>query len=112
MVLLLELTVAVYSAAISVKLLNWLHPVAAAYVAAVPHGTFTVALALTDKAIPIDHPKLQHCERLAIVMGTEGDGLTDEVIESCDDAVIIPMQNGVDSLNVAAAASVAFWQLR
>ena len=75
-------------------------------------GFHTVALALTDKAIPIDHPKLQHCERLAIVMGTEGDGLTDEVIESCDDAVIIPMQNGVDSLNVAAAASVAFWQLR
>jgi tRNA G18 (ribose-2'-O)-methylase SpoU len=51
-------------------------------------------------------------ERLAIVMGTEGDGLSDDVIQSADYVVRIPMAHGVDSLNVAAAAAVAFWQLR
>ena len=75
-------------------------------------GFKTVALALTATAVPIDHPALVAEERLAIVLGTEGDGLTQSTIESCDYRAIIPMQRGVDSLNVAAAAAVAFWQLR
>ena len=75
-------------------------------------GFKTVALALTPTAIPIDHPALQAEERLAIVLGTEGDGLAQQTIDSCDYRAIIPMQRGVDSLNVAAAAAVAFWQLR
>lgn len=75
-------------------------------------GFKTVALALTPTAVPIDHPALVAEERLAIVLGTEGDGLLQSTIESCDYRAIIPMQRGVDSLNVAAAAAVAFWQLR
>lgn len=75
-------------------------------------GFKTAALALTPKAVPIDDPQLGAEERLAIVMGTEGDGLAERTIAECDYQVIIPMANGVDSLNVAAAASVAFWQLR
>lgn len=75
-------------------------------------GFKTVALALSDKAVSIDDPALNSEERLAIVMGTEGDGLSAETIEACDYVAKIPMQRGVDSLNVAAAASIAFWQLR
>ncbi len=75
-------------------------------------GFTTVALALTDKSVSIDDPVLQGIDRMAIVMGTEGDGLPPEVIAACDYTAKIPMQRGVDSLNVAAAASVAFWQLR
>ena len=75
-------------------------------------GFTTVALALSDKAVSIDSPTLQRIDRMAIVMGTEGDGLSKEVIEACDYVAMIPMQRGVDSLNVAAAAAVAFWQLR
>ena len=75
-------------------------------------GFTTVALALSDKAVSIDDPVLQRIDRMAIVMGTEGDGLSPEVIAACDYTAKIPMQRGVDSLNVAAAASVAFWQLR
>lgn len=75
-------------------------------------GFTTVALALTDKSISIDDPVLQGIDQMAIVMGTEGDGLSPEVIAACDYTAKIPMQRGVDSLNVAAAASVAFWQLR
>ena len=75
-------------------------------------GFTTVALALTDKSVSIDDPVLQGIDRMAIVMGTEGDGLSPEVIAACDYTAKIPMQRGVDSLNVAAAASVAFWQLR
>lgn len=75
-------------------------------------GFTTVALALSDKAVSIDSPTLQCIDRMAIVMGTEGDGLSKEVIEACDYVAMIPMQRGVDSLNVAAAAAVAFWQLR
>lgn len=71
-----------------------------------------VALALSERALPIDDPHFVHCERLALVLGTEGDGLSNSVIDTCDHAAVIPMQQGVDSLNVAAAASVAFWQLR
>ena len=75
-------------------------------------GFTTVALALSDNSVSIDDPVLQGIDRMAIVMGTEGDGLSPEVIAACDYTAKIPMQRGVDSLNVAAAASVAFWQLR
>lgn len=74
-------------------------------------GLRTVAMALTDNSVPIDHPALAAEPRLAIVMGTEGDGLAAEVIASTDWVARIPMAHGVDSLNVAAASAVAFWQL-
>ena len=72
----------------------------------------TAALALTDRSISVDDPRLAAEERLALVLGSEGDGLKDSIIESCDYTVLIPMSHGVDSLNVAAAAAVAFWELR
>ena len=75
-------------------------------------GFVTAAMALRDHAVSVDDPRLQAAERLAVVLGSEGDGLPDEVIDQCDYTVCIPMQNGVDSLNVAAAAAIAFWQLR
>lgn len=75
-------------------------------------GFKTVAMALTDKSIALDDPILTTEPRLAIVMGTEGDGLPHETIEQADYVVRIPMSHGVDSLNVAAASAVAFWQLR
>ncbi len=74
-------------------------------------GFKTVALALTDRSVSIDDPCLKEPEKLAIIMGTEGDGLSDSVLRQCDYVAKIPMQRGVDSLNVAAAASVAFWEL-
>ena len=76
------------------------------------YGFRTAAMALTDNSISIDSPLLAAEERLAIVMGTEGDGLAHETIASADYVVRIPMSHGVDSLNVAAAAAVAFWELR
>ncbi len=75
-------------------------------------GFKTVAMALTDKSISLDDPILASEPRLAIVMGTEGDGLPQETIEQTDYVVRIPMSHNVDSLNVAAASAVAFWQLR
>lgn len=75
-------------------------------------GFKTAAMALNEKAIPIDNPDLCAEEKLAIVLGTEGDGLASKTIENCDYNVIIPMYHNVDSLNVAAASAVAFWQLR
>lgn len=75
-------------------------------------GFKTAAMALTDKSIPIDAPELSIEPKLAIVMGTEGDGLDKETIAEADYVVRIPMSHGVDSLNVAAASAVAFWQLR
>ena len=75
-------------------------------------GFQTAAMALTDDSIPIDHPILAEIPRLAIIMGTEGDGLPQQTITEADHVVRIPMQHGVDSLNVAAAAAVAFWELR
>ena len=75
-------------------------------------GFKTVAMALTDNSISIDSPLLKSADRLAIVMGTEGDGLPHEVIAQCDFTARIPMSHNVDSLNVAAAAAVAFWELR
>lgn len=75
-------------------------------------GFATVAMALTDDSISIDDPVLRALPKLAIIMGTEGDGLSYEVITAADYVARIPMSHGVDSLNVAAAASVAFWELR
>lgn len=74
-------------------------------------GFKTVAMALTDDSIPLDSEVLKREPKLAIVMGTEGDGLPKETIASTDYVVKIPMAYGVDSLNVAAAAAVAFWEL-
>lgn len=76
------------------------------------YGFETAAMALTDKSVSIDDPQLRTIPRLAIVMGTEGDGLPKEVIAAADHVVRIPMSHQVDSLNVAAAAAVAFWELR
>lgn len=75
-------------------------------------GYRTAAMALTDNSVSLDDPRLIDEERLAIVMGTEGDGLPKETIADADYVVRIPMSHQVDSLNVAAAAAVAFWQLR
>lgn len=75
-------------------------------------GFRTAAMALSDNSVSIDHPALMTEPRLAIIMGTEGDGLAPEVIAKADYVVRIPMYHGVDSLNVAAASAVAFWQLR
>lgn len=75
-------------------------------------GFRTAAMALTDRSVPIDHPALAEEPKLAIIMGTEGDGLAHEVIADADYVVRIPMSHQVDSLNVAAAAAVAFWELR
>lgn len=74
-------------------------------------GFKTAALALTDDAIRPDAPQLKATERLALILGTEGDGLSRQVIQSADYIVCIPMANRVDSLNVAAASAVAFWEL-
>lgn len=74
-------------------------------------GFRAAAMALTDKSISIDDPVLTAVPKLAIVMGTEGDGLPHDTIAEADYVVRIPMSHGVDSLNVAAAAAVAFWQL-
>ncbi len=75
-------------------------------------GFKTVAMALTDKSISLDDPALAAEPHLAIVMGTEGDGLPQDTIEQTDYVVRIPMSHNVDSLNVAAASAVAFWELR
>lgn len=75
-------------------------------------GFQTAAMALKEDTYSIDDPALAKVERLAIVLGTEGEGLTDATIAQCDYTVKIPMYHGVDSLNVAAASAVAFWELR
>ena len=75
-------------------------------------GFKTAAMALDDNSVSLDCPELKECEKLAIIMGTEGDGLSQHTIAACDYTVKIPMAHGVDSLNVAAASAVAFWELR
>lgn len=75
-------------------------------------GFKTAAMALSDHSVAIDDPALAREEKLAIILGSEGDGLTDTTIADCDFTVKIPMYHGVDSLNVAAASAVAFWELR
>ena len=74
-------------------------------------GFKTCAMALTDRSVSIKDPHVCGEERLAIILGTEGEGLADHTIEQCSYTVKIPMSHGVDSLNVAAASAVAFWQL-
>lgn len=74
-------------------------------------GFRTAAMALRNDSVSIDDPRLMAEEKLAIVLGTEGDGLGNDTIAGCDYTVRIPMSHGVDSLNVAAASAVAFWQL-
>ena len=74
-------------------------------------GFKTAAMALKDDSVSIDNADLMSEEKLAIVLGTEGDGLASSTISDCDYTVCIPMAHGVDSLNVAAASAVAFWQL-
>ena len=76
------------------------------------YGFRTAAMALCDDSISLDDARLKQEERLAIIMGTEGDGLPHQTIAEADYTVRIPMAHGVDSLNVAAAAAVAFWELR
>lgn len=75
-------------------------------------GFKTAALALSDDSVPLDDPQLAREERLALILGTEGDGLAQHTIATCDYTVRIPMKHRVDSLNVAAASAVAFWELR
>ena len=74
-------------------------------------GFKTAAMALREDSFDIDDPHLMAEEKLAVVLGTEGDGLASKTIADCDYTVCIPMAHGVDSLNVAAASAVAFWQL-
>ena len=75
-------------------------------------GFRTAAMALSDRSVSIDDPALMSEDKLAVILGTEGDGLAEQTIAACDYTVRIPMSHGVDSLNVAAASAVAFWQLR
>ena len=75
-------------------------------------GFQTAAMALKDDSLSVDDPRLGQLDKLAIILGSEGDGLTDRTIADCDYTVRIPMYHGVDSLNVAAASAVAFWELR
>ena len=75
-------------------------------------GFTTAAMALSDQSVSIEEPALRSIEKLAVILGTEGDGLSHTTIAGCDYTVKIPMAHGVDSLNVAAASSVAFWELR
>ena len=74
-------------------------------------GFQTAAMALKDDSTTIDDPRLSAADKLAVILGTEGDGLADTTITDCDYTVLIPMAHGVDSLNVAAASAVAFWEL-
>ncbi len=74
-------------------------------------GFRTAAMALREDSLRLDDPRLKRCEKLAVVLGTEGDGLAESTIADCDWTVRIPMAHGVDSLNVAAASAVAFWEL-
>jgi tRNA G18 (ribose-2'-O)-methylase SpoU len=75
------------------------------------NGFLTAAMALREGAIPPDADVLKEADQLAVFLGTEGTGLPDAVIDSCDHQVMIPMAGGVDSLNVAAAGAVIFWEL-
>ncbi len=74
-------------------------------------GFQTVAMALKEDSLSIDNPRLRQAEKLAILLGAEGEGLSEDTIASCDFTVRIPMSHGVDSLNVAAASAVTFWEL-
>ena len=75
------------------------------------YGFTTAAMALRKDTVSIDDPRLAGADKLAVILGTEGEGLREETIDACDHTIKIPMSHGVDSLNVAAASAVAFWQL-
>ena len=75
------------------------------------HGFFSAALCLSDKSVFLDDDVLSDKDKIALVFGSEGDGLCEVTIQKCDISVMIPMQRGVDSLNVAAAAAVTFWHI-
>ena len=75
-------------------------------------GFVSAAMALREESLSMEDSRLRAVDKLAIVLGTEGDGLSDGTIAQCDYTVRIPMARGVDSLNVAAASAVAFWELR
>ena len=66
----------------------------------------------TENTVPLNDPAVKAADKLAVILGNEGDGLSEEIIRACDYTVKIPMQHGVDSLNVAAASAIAFWELR
>jgi tRNA G18 (ribose-2'-O)-methylase SpoU len=74
-------------------------------------GFTAAAMALRSDTLAVDDPKLARCDKLAVILGTEGEGLKEQTILSCDYTIKIPMSHGVDSLNVAAASAVAFWEL-
>lgn len=74
-------------------------------------GFTTAAMALKDNSTSVDNPVFTNCDKLAVILGTEGDGLCDDTIAACDYTIMIPMDHGVDSLNVAAASAIAFWEL-
>ncbi len=74
-------------------------------------GFSTVAMALRDDSLRLEDSRLRDCEKLAVVLGTEGTGLFQSTIEACDYTVMIPMEHGVDSLNVASASAIAFWEI-
>ena len=74
-------------------------------------GFTTAAMALKENSTSVDNPVFKTCDKLAVILGTEGEGLCEETINACDYTVMIPMAHGVDSLNVAAASAVAFWTL-
>lgn len=93
---------------VSSELTDWPHP---GMERLTDMGFATAAMALRDDSLSVDDPRLTAADRLAVVLGTEGDGLADETIARCDYTVRIPMSHGVDSLNVAAASAVAFWVL-
>ena len=76
------------------------------------HGFSCMALALDEQARRLDDPSIKSHERLALFLGTEGTGLDERTLRACDGTIIIPMANNVDSLNVATAAAIAFWELR
>ena len=92
---------------------GYLHDNAPDYVTFLKKQGFrTAAMALRNDTLAIDDKKFSSAERLAVILGTEGEGLKPETIQACDATVKIPMFHGVDSLNVAAASAVAFWELR
>ena len=74
-------------------------------------GFTTASMALKEVSTSVDNPVFKTCDKLAVILGTEGEGLCNETIEACDYTVMIPMAHGVDSLNVAAASAIAFWNL-
>ena len=99
-------------AAPAAQVLHRFAPVEAVHHGLGPGGCQNIRQRLPEYIAQGDDPVLRQVEKLAVVLGTEGDGLAESTIEDCDYTVKIPMYHGVDSLNVAAASAVAFWELR